>query len=256
MLHIFLGKRVSRSAAELAYFLTMSVFPMLICLHAMLGNLLPESQGLLQLLDGLIPEDTMSVLSDYLVYVSTHNSTALLIAGLAVMATSSAGAFRSLHNIMADIQGIPRFRGLRFVVSSFFFSLIFLAVIYFAIIVLLTGSWFIRFLDNNLSLHISGAWQWLRFLMLFAALFFIIYGIYRFTAPKGTTRIMTGALAASIALVTVSVVPSGCVRSTTRRKGREASAVVMTAATRQSARRMRFIGCSFYAVARCVWLAA
>lgn len=206
MLGIYLGKRVSRSAAELAYFLTMSVFPMLICLHAMLGSLFPESQSLLLSVGGLIPENAREIISDYVEYVSTHSSNTMLATGLAAMATTSAAAFRCLHNIMADIQGLPRFRGVRFLISSFFFSLVFLAVIYFAVIVLISGGWLINFLDSYLTfLHISSAWEWLRFVMLFAALLMIVYGIYRITAPKGTAMIMPGALAATVSLVAVSM---------------------------------------------------
>lgn len=209
MIHIYLKKRVSRSAAELAYFLTISIFPMLICLYAMLGNLFEEIESLLINLSGFIPADTAEIFEEYLLYVKTHSSDGMLVMGLSVMATTSAAAFRSIHNIMADIQGLPRFRGIWFIISSFLFSLAFLAVIYFALIVLLTGSWFINSLGRYLKfLQVSHTWSWIRFFMLFAVLLFIIYGIYRFTAPKGTTFIMPGALAATAALVAVSVLLS------------------------------------------------
>ncbi len=204
---IYMEKHVSRSAAELAYFLTLSVFPLLICLYAMLENLVPNIWAIFDYLDGFIPTEVLETLMDYLSYVSSHNSTAMLTAGIILLATSSAAAFRSLHNIMAELQGVPRFRGFFFLAVSFLVSLVFLAVVYFAVVVMITGNWFLSFVDEKISfISISSAWRWLRFVLLFALLLLIIYGIYRLTAPRNQANLLLpGALVASALLVGVSI---------------------------------------------------
>ena len=50
LIRIYLGKRVSRSAAELSYFLTLSVFPTLMCLYEdALGGCVHSPQNLMDL---------------------------------------------------------------------------------------------------------------------------------------------------------------------------------------------------------------
>lgn len=209
MVDIYLGKRVSRSAAAMAYFFTLSIFPMLICVYAMLGNFLPSADTVIEFAEGLIPAETMSTLLDYFDYIRVNKSPAMLMAGLAVMATSSAAAIRTLNSIMGDIQGKSRFQGIFAVAFSFILSLILLAVIYFAVIVIITGNWFISFLDEKVITFasLSSTWNWLRFLMLFAMLLVIIYGVYVMTMPKGARKsLMPGAVFASVLLVLVSMV--------------------------------------------------
>ena len=209
MTDIYLKKRVSRSAAAMAYFFTLSIFPMLICVYAMLGNFLPSADTIIEFTEGLIPSETMSALLDYFNYIRMNKSPSMLMAGLAVMATSSAAAIRTLNSIMGDIQGKSRFQGIFAVAFSFILSLILLAVIYFAVVVIITGNWFINFLDEKLVIFssITGTWNWLRFLMLFAMLLLIIYGVYVMTMPKGARKsLMPGAVFASVLLVLVSMV--------------------------------------------------
>lgn len=218
LLEIYINNHVSRSAAELSYFLTLSVFPTLICIYAMLIKLLPGITLTLDELRGFVPGETFRTISDYLGYVASHNNKTLLTAGVVGMATTSAAAFRSLHNIMADIQGKSRFRGVFALLFSFIFSLIFLAAIYFAAIVMVTGNWLIRFLSNVFP-PLAGleVWGSIRFPLLLVIFVFIIYGLYRITAPKeikGT--FFPGASASALILVLVSVLFSWFISISTR----------------------------------------
>lgn len=218
MLHIYLNKHVSRSAAELAYFLTLSVFPMLICLNALLGKFFPDAEVVWELFESIIPEDAVSVIVDYLSYVAKSNNSAMFTAGLILMATTSAAAFRSLHNAMGDIQGNARYQGVFALIVSFLFSIVFLVAIYFAAAVVISGNWLLQFIDENISfISVSGAWSWLRFVILFLILYCIIRGIYYTTAPrrKGNSG-NPGAIAASVVLVVVSMIFSGFISVSVR----------------------------------------
>ncbi|MEG0036512.1 MAG: hypothetical protein RR743_07615, partial [Oscillospiraceae bacterium] len=55
ILEIYFSNHVSRSAAELSYFITLSIFPTLICIYSMLGSLLPNISLTLSQLEGFIP---------------------------------------------------------------------------------------------------------------------------------------------------------------------------------------------------------
>ena len=218
LIEIYVNNRVSRSAAELSYFLTLSIFPTLICVHAMLIKLLPGISLTLDELKGIIPSETLSIISDYLQYVSVHNSKTLLTAGILGMATTSAAAFRSIHSIMGDIQGVSRFRGIFALLFSFVFSLVFMAAIYFGIIVMVTGDWLIGFIGNIFPMLAGLAlWNILKFPLMLVIFVLIIYGLYRITAPANTRgTFFQGAVSAAIILVLVSVLFSWFISMSTR----------------------------------------
>ncbi len=206
---IYLKKKVPRAAAELSYCLTLSIFPLLICLNAMLGSLNLSEAEILGYGKGIIPTATMRIIADYVQYVGVHYSPAMLLGALMLLFTSSSAAFRSIMGIMSEIQGRHRYRGFWPTVFSIVYSLIFLAAIYMSLVVIVTGNWFIRLASEHLGLsRIDGnIWRWTRFALLFVILLVIIYGIYRLSAPREKPRNprILGAFIASVALVCVSM---------------------------------------------------
>ena len=199
LLEIYLQKRVSRSAAAMSYFLLLTVFPLLICLNAMLGSLFPTTERFYAFAGGLLPQETMEILSEYLRYIGNNAGKNMLAAGLALMLTSSAAVFRVVHNIMADLRGRPRFRGIYSLPLSFVFSLVFLFAVYFSVLVVLLGD---RLLGSFAeALHLSnpgGLWKTMRFPLLFLILLTMFWGLYRITAPREERNAqLPGALAAA-----------------------------------------------------------
>lgn len=184
----------------------------------MLVNLLPNINLTLEEIKLLVPESTVKIIMDYVAYISAQNSKTMLTAGIILMATTSAAAFRSIHSIMAEIQGASRFQGVFALIFSFIFSLLFLAVIYFSAVVMVTGDWLIRFITNLFPvLYGLEIWSLIRFPVLFVIFIIVIYAIYRITAPrnlKGT--FFPGAIIAAVILVLVSAVFSQFIGFSTR----------------------------------------
>lgn len=219
MVGMYMRYNVPRAAAALSYFLTLSLFPLLICLYSMLRQFIPDFAGVLYMLRGLIPQDTIDTLSDYLNYVASHSSGGMFIAGVIVMVTSSSAAFRSLHSIFADMQGKGRFSGVVGFLFSFLLSIIFLVLMYFAAIVIISGDWLLNFISGVWPrFNVVLAWKWVRFVLLFAVMLLTLFGIYSVCAPRrGMDRhLMTGALAASVALVGISILFSWFIGMSTR----------------------------------------
>lgn len=209
MWNIYFTKRVDTAAAALAYFLILSFFPVLICVNAFIGTLRVDVHSVLQALSAFLPPSLLGVVSDYLGYVGSNNSPALLAAGGFMTLFFASGAMRALMNIMDDIYGRRGFRGVLQVVASVVFSLLLLVTIYLSMIVVLTGSWFLRLLERYLPfgwLHGLWDWQWLKFPLLFAVVFFLVVAVYLMTAPPGKPRapVFLGAFLASVALVAAS----------------------------------------------------
>lgn len=207
LLDIYMNDHVPRSAAEISYYLTLSIFPMLICLHAMLYRFLPDLSAGLSQLKGIVPEGTLETITDYLAYVSTHSSKALLTAGIFGTAMTSAASFRAIHSIMADIQGVPRYKGFATLAYSFLFSLVFLSACYFAALVMITNNMVLGYVANMFprfaGLHF---WGYMRFPLMLAVFTLIIYGVYRITTPADVhDTIFPGAITAAAIIVLMSI---------------------------------------------------
>jgi membrane protein len=211
---LYFSKRVSRSAAELAYFLILSFFPALICINAVIGTLNLDVVSLLEEAAVIIPEAALAVLTEYVRYITTNQSHALLVGGIIMMLFSASAAMRSLMNVMDDIYERRAYSGLWQIVASVVFSVLFLLTIYLSLVVVLTGNWFFHLLEEFIHrfprlahVKLPWEWQWMRFLILFCLVMAVVMLVYRATAPRGRPRppILTGAFLASGALVLASV---------------------------------------------------
>lgn len=211
---LYFTKQVSRSAAELAYFLILSFFPALICINAVIGTLHLDVVSLLQKAAIIIPDAALNVLTEYVRYITTNQSHALLAAGVFMTLFSASAAIRALMNAMDDIYEQVTYTGLWKVIASVAFSVLFLLTIYLSLVVVLTGNWFFHLLEDFIHqfpplshLKLPWEWQWMRFFLLFCLLMIFVMLLYRATAPRGhpSPPILTGAFLASAALVLSSV---------------------------------------------------
>lgn len=208
MVELYFSAHVSRSAAELAYFLILSFFPILICVNAFVGALHLDFNLMLDTVDEVIPQSVAAILADYIQYLEDNRSAAMFLAGLFMTLLSASAAVRALMNVMDDIYGQTNYPGLWSIVVSLAFSILLLITIYLSIVVVLTGSWFFHLLESFFRLeHLDTDWPWLRFVILFALVLLFILLLYRGTAPIGKPRppVLTGAFLASVALVAASV---------------------------------------------------
>lgn len=206
MVELYFEKRVSRSAAELAYFLILSFFPLIICVNALVGMLRIDIQSVLEVADTFIPAGVQNILTDYLGYIG-GNQSGLLTAGIIMTLFSASAAFRSLMNIMDDLYEQKRYEGLRQVAASVLYSVLLLVTIYVSGVVVLTGNWFFRLLERLLPFDLPETnWPWMRFVILFCLVLLLILIVYRLSAPREAPPppVFTGALLASVALVAAS----------------------------------------------------
>lgn len=208
---LYLKKNVSRSAAALSYYLTISVFPILICVSAILGSMQIYETDIFGFLRDIVPGQAISAMTEFLRYIVGNRSELMLVIGVAAMLTTSSAAFRSFISITGEIQGEMRFKGIWRGIFSILFSLAFLAAVYVSALVLLSGGWLMHIIEENFGFaQIIELWTWVRFVVLFLLLFCVIYGMYLISAPKETKRThrLPGAFAASVVLVVASIIYS------------------------------------------------
>lgn len=211
MADTFLTRRVTRSAAEIAYYMVMALFPVIICMYDLLALILRDPTAVLRIVETLVlPRETQALVSEFLIYVSGNTSQVMFIAALFVMITSASAAFRAMAAIVSEIHGDKRFGIVSSTVVSVGFSVAFLLVLYLCILLMLTGKHFLLWLDALMPrVSIIWSWTWVRFLVLFAILLMMILVLYRLTTPRRTShRVLPGALFSAVGIVVMSILLS------------------------------------------------
>lgn len=233
---VYFSKQVGRAAAQLAYFLILTFFPIIICVSAFVNELHLDIAPLLEQADPFLPEGVLVIFRDYLTYIDTNQSTAMLLSGAFLTILFASAAVRGLMNIMNELYGRATFRGLSQLAASILFSVLLLATIYLSLAVVVTGNWFFHLLGQVLKLENLVerfvAWQSFKYLLLLGIVFLFILLLYRFAAPLDKPRppVVPGALAASAALAVASVIFSLLMGNSTRYSliyGSLASVIIM-----------------------------
>lgn len=212
IVQLYFSKRVSRAAAELAYFLILTFFPILICLSAFLKQMNLDLASMLEQADYLLPDSVIAIFRDYLNYLNGNQSTAMFLTGIFLAVLFASAAMRGLMNIMHEIYGRATFLGLWQIGASLLFSALLLVTVYLSLAVVVTGNWFFHLLGKILRLENLVerfvAWQWGKYALLICIVFLFILLLYRFTAPWDKPRppVVPGAVGASLALAVASLI--------------------------------------------------
>lgn len=204
LVEIYMNKRVSRASAQLAYYLLLSLFPVLIVISAILGMLPLVDSQLLERLFTVVPEAVQGLLEDYLSYIDSNQSVALLSSGIIMTLTAASAAFRGLMDIFGEVFGQRVRGGIIGVFFSLLLSVLLLVMIYGSLLVVLLGNWLlsmIRFLLDVPVLHYG--WRLAQLLLPFCIVFLFLALIYRLTArsPRHKQMVLPGALLAAVVLV-------------------------------------------------------
>ena len=207
MLDLYNEKRIPRAAAALSYYLTMTLFPLIICLYSLLGYNYTHAVRVLNFVEQFLSAETTQTLRSFLEYVSVSHNSTMLAAGLTVLVSSASAGVRTMQVTIGEIQGKQRFRTLSGFLFSLVFSLVFLAAMYFALVVMLTGPSFIELVNSYLPfVDIGNSWQWLRFLVMGGIMFAIFWGIYLVLCKRGERYpAYPGAIFATVAMVAMSL---------------------------------------------------
>ena len=215
---LFLEVGASRSAAALSYFLILTLFPLLVCVNYFIGLFRMDLEELLLSLDQLLPAGVLTVMGDYLRYVTRSQSPALLLASLFTILVSASAGLRTLLATLDDLHGRADPNPLARVVFSVVLSALFLLTVYLSVVVIFTGEWFFRLLEEHLPRRLtellplaglSGLWRWMRYLLLFCFVLLLVLIVYRAGTPRGAMRmpvVVLSSLLAALAISAASVV--------------------------------------------------
>ena len=215
---LFTANRLPVAAAALSYNLTMTFFPLLIVLYSMLGNSYGKALRVLAFAENLMAAETIAAIRDFLTYVATHRSAAMLTAGMSVLVISASAAVRTLQSTIGAMQGGSRFRGVWGIAFSVVFSLVLVAGLYVTMLIMLAGRGLIGQLNRIIPIiDISGSWEYMRFLLLGGIQLLLLWGIYLISRREGERyRTYPGAILASFAILGVSFAFSAFIGASVR----------------------------------------
>ena len=206
---------VAQAAAALAYFLVLTLFPLLMCVSGLIGLFHFDLEQLLLSLHRFFPPQALRVIQDYLTYAGQNQSPAVLPAAVTTIVISASAGLRTLLHAMDRLYGREGEQGPKRLFISVALSVLFLLTIYLSVVVIFTGEWFFQLLERRLPRELaalipslSGLWLWLRYLLLFCFVLLLVLSVYWLGTERrfrGWGLICNAALTAA-ALVACSLV--------------------------------------------------
>lgn len=181
--HIFIkhftDTRIPMSSAALSYYLTMTFFPVIICVYFLLGRNIGVIETVLNFMYSFMPDDTVEYLSRFLIYVDNNYNLLMFFLAASVVLISASAGFRSIENTIGRMQGGLRYYGYTYFLFSILLSIVFVFVVYVGIAIMFLSKNFISFLNRiTPELEFERSWLYLRFVVLFGIAFFVIWIIF------------------------------------------------------------------------------
>lgn len=169
MVRRYYAHDVARDSAALTYYLLFAIFPLLIFISTLLGALDLDVASITLTLSQFIPDDVLSIITEYLDFVTKHSSSELMVFSLVFSVWFPMRAVGCLMHSMRKAVGNSRPpSALRSLIYNFLFTLWLIVSIALALVLIVVGRRALVFLGRFLTLSplFIEAWNALRFLVL------------------------------------------------------------------------------------------
>ena len=215
---IYVKKMVARASAALSYYLTMTIFPLIICLYALFGQSYQLAMNLFNYLEQFLSPSADELIKSFLLHVAGTSGRTVLVAAITMLVISASAAVRVLQGTINEMQGGHRFRAVTDFLISFALAVALLLAVYLSMVVLLTGHWFLDWAQQTFSIRLADqSWVWTRFILLGGIAFLLFWGMFGFMRPRNDRYlVLPGALLATLGIVAISTIFSRLIASSTR----------------------------------------
>ena len=218
ILRLYSDMHIPRSAAAMSYHLTMTFFPLIICLYALFGQDYSTALRLLDYFRRFLTPDAIEMIEKYLLYLSNESGTAITVIAVTFLATSASAAMRVLIGTVNGIQGKSRFGRVGNYISGYVLAVGLLIAFYSAFIVLLMSDSAMASVSRHIP-WLGGVtdWSWVRFLLLGALAFAALWILFHLFRPRGERfRVFPGVCVAAVGIVAMSWVFSEFIAASAR----------------------------------------
>lgn len=208
---------VSRNAAALAYYLLFALFPLMIFVSNLLGQLNLDVAIVTQELIKVLPKDIVDLFASYLEYVSENSSGVLM--GFSLVFTIWF-PMRAAGGLMDDVRSAYQLskphRPVLYLVKQLVFTVVLLVVIALTLVLSILGQrivdTIIGWLPSGKTLNVSAflleTWHYLRFVLAGVIMLITLGALYMLPQDEWQPirKIMPGTIVALVGWLTVSVV--------------------------------------------------
>ena len=216
-----------QAASSLAYFMILTIFPLLLCVNYLIGLFQIDLEQLLLSVRQFLPEAVLDVLLDYLNYASHSWAAGVPVAAVITIVLSASAGLRILLNALDRIYGRQPVRGIKRFAESVILSVLLVLILYLSVVVIFTGGWFFQMLERILPEQLiellplralSILWGVLRYVLLFSCMLLLVLMLYWIGSPEKLRGwgLIFSAMLTSVVLVLGSAVFSGFIVLSTR----------------------------------------
>lgn len=216
----YFGNAVSRTSAELAYFLLFAVFPLTIFANAVIASFNLSQSEAARVIMQVLPSAVRETVTSYLIYLESIDTTGFAWLGIVLTLYSVYRVVNAIFYALNKNYVRTRRSVLRRILRAALFALSLVVTIIGAVVLISTGDWFINLIGGILSLPVwmYSIWQLLR-IALVAAVFFLALLVIYLLAPSEHVRVrdvIWGTLFAAAGLTLLSTLFSFYVDNLTR----------------------------------------
>lgn len=215
---IYLNRMLPRASAALSYYLTMTIFPLIICLYALFGQNYQVAMRIINYLEQFLTPSANELIRSFLLHVAGTGGQTVLVAAITMLVLSASAAVRVLQGTINEMQGGRRFPAITDYLISIVFAVALLLAVYFSMVVMLTGHRFLTWAQQTFQITLADrSWLWARFILLGGVALLLFWGLFGFTRPRNDRyRVFPGAAFATAGVVLMSTIFSRLIASSAR----------------------------------------
>lgn len=200
---------VAQQGAALAYYLLFSLFPLLILMNSIIGQLDLNISGVLETISPILPDDIVRLIAAYLRYVTEHASRTLLYFSLIFSIYFPMRATNCLIRSVRRAYHLPAAKNrVRAMFKVLFYTILFLVSISMTLMLMTLGRKAMRALGAMISLPegVAELWNVVRFLAVGLILFAALGTLYAIAQDRHrrARAILPGAILSTLSWILLS----------------------------------------------------
>ena len=198
---------VTRSAAQLAYYLFFSFFPLVILANTIISRFNVDLLYILGRFEGMLPTEVIGIITDYLLYIGEVDAPYIFFLGLFMTLYALTRALNSLLTSVRQAYSIRKSGIVNYMTAAIFSAILLMSVFTICMIVM-AAELVVEMLQVYIVIpqSIGALLRLLKFVLLPAYIFFMLSGFY-YLVPSGRypfTQAFPGAVFAGLGITLIT----------------------------------------------------
>ena len=205
----YFSNGVTRAAAQLAYYLFFSFFPLIILANTVISRFNLDIISILDRFGSVFPEQIIEIVTDYLIYIGKVDDPYIFLIGIFMTLYALTRALNSLLTSVRQAYSIKKAGIINYMTAAIFSALLLVSVFVLSFGVMVGGI-VIEFLGRYLYIpqSIEALLRLLKYVLLPAYIFFMLSGFY-YLVPSGRypfVRAIPGAVFSGLGITLITAI--------------------------------------------------